>query len=241
MSTWVLLLREERDSHRAECHLAARRTLHYLGMRTGQSDSERERWPCSPRNTDSRGETSEPSGPSGRLLFDDSQLSSHLTTGDDISAPAENISCLTKITPLAAYQLTMEGQTQNKRTENHVKRVSCRANSLTNLSVISLILLISFTPPAWAGDISCQGIRYTYFNKGLDTSQIPPVPQQGKINFGLIIPEAQCNVVTSLCRQLIHRQADKYFSCHKEIFSKLFFLFTNFYLVWKYSLEECVH
>ena len=82
----------------------------------------------------------------------------------------------------------MSGQAQNKRTENHVKRVSCRANSFTNLSVISLILVISSTPPARAGDISCQGIRYTYFNKGLDTSQIPPVPQQGKNIFWLITP-----------------------------------------------------
>ena len=87
-----------------------------------------------------------------------------------------------------ASQLKMEGQTQNKRTENHVKRVSCRANSFTNLSVISLIFVISWTPPAMAGDISSQGIRYTYFNKGLDTSQIPPVPQQGELNFWLIIP-----------------------------------------------------
>ena len=28
--------------------------------------------------------------------------------------------------------------------------------------------------------------------------------------------------VTSLCRQLIHPEADKYFSCHKEKFSKIF-------------------
>ena len=74
----------------------------------------------------------------------------------------------------------MEGLAQNKRTENHVKRVSCRSYSFNNLPVISLVLVICFTPPAQAGDISCQGIRYTYFNKGLDTSHIPAVPQQGK-------------------------------------------------------------
>ena len=32
---------------------------------------------------------------------------------------------------------------------------------------------------ARSGDISCQGIRYTYFNKGLDMNDIPATPQQG--------------------------------------------------------------
>ena len=42
-----------------------------------------------------------------------------------------------------------------------------------------LLLLALLLPLARAGDISCQGIRYIYFNKGLDTSNIPRSPQQG--------------------------------------------------------------
>ena len=42
-----------------------------------------------------------------------------------------------------------------------------------------LVLLAVLLPLATAGDISCQGIRYIYFNKGLDTSDIPRSPQQG--------------------------------------------------------------
>ena len=73
----------------------------------------------------------------------------------------------------------------SKRTDNHVKRVSCRDSSMMTslglLSVIILTLALSSAPcHAAAGDISCQGIRYTYFEKGLDTSDIPAAPQQGE-------------------------------------------------------------
>ena len=74
------------------------------------------------------------------------------------------------------------------RTDNHVKRVSwCSSrHPTTSVSVISaltlvLVLVVVLGPSlATAGDISCQGIRYTYFNKGLDTSDIPAAPRQGK-------------------------------------------------------------
>ena len=72
------------------------------------------------------------------------------------------------------------------RTDNHVKRVSwCSSRpATTSVSVISaltLVLVLVLGPSlATAGDISCQGIRYTYFNKGLDTSDIPAAPRQGK-------------------------------------------------------------
>jgi len=42
-----------------------------------------------------------------------------------------------------------------------------------------LLLLAGLLAAARAADISCQGIRYTYFEKGLDTSDIPSKPQQG--------------------------------------------------------------
>ena len=70
------------------------------------------------------------------------------------------------------------------RTDNHVKRVSCCSSrpAPTSVSVILALTLVLVLVPslARAGDISCQGIRYTYFNKGLDTSDIPAAPRQGK-------------------------------------------------------------
>ena len=44
-----------------------------------------------------------------------------------------------------------------------------------------LLLLAGLLAAARAADISCQGIRYTYFEKGLDTSDIPTKPQQGEL------------------------------------------------------------
>ena len=82
---------------------------------------------------------------------------------------------------------TMAGQADTSaahRTDNHVKRVSCCSSrpATTSVSVISALVLVVVLGPslATAGDISCQGIRYTYFNKGLDTSDIPAAPRQGK-------------------------------------------------------------
>ena len=72
------------------------------------------------------------------------------------------------------------------RTDNHVKRVSCCSSrhpttSVSVISALTLVLVLVLGPSlAAAGDISCQGIRYTYFNKGLDTSDIPAAPRQGK-------------------------------------------------------------
>ena len=70
------------------------------------------------------------------------------------------------------------------RTDNHVKRVSwCSSrHPTTSVSVISALVVVLVLGPslAAAGDISCQGIRYTYFEKGLDTSDIPAAPQQGE-------------------------------------------------------------
>ena len=53
-------------------------------------------------------------------------------------------------------------------------------SSLSLFSVIILTLSSSDPCHAAAGDISCQGIRYTYFEKGLDTTDIPAAPQQGE-------------------------------------------------------------
>ena len=54
---------------------------------------------------------------------------------------------------------------------------SCRGS----LKLVALLALVcTLLPPAMAADISCQGIRYIYFNKGLDTSDIPRTPQQGE-------------------------------------------------------------
>ena len=49
-------------------------------------------------------------------------------------------------------------------------------------SRISWLVLLLLLLGAEAGDISCQGIRYIYFNKGLDTSAVPRSPQQGKFD-----------------------------------------------------------
>ena len=79
----------------------------------------------------------------------------------------------------------------SKRTDNHVKRVSCRDSSslITSLGLCLSVIILTLAPApcrAAAGDISCQGIRYTYFEKGLDTSDIPAAPQQGETN--IILP-----------------------------------------------------
>ena len=75
----------------------------------------------------------------------------------------------------------------SKRTyRNHVKRVSCRDSRgmMTSLSLFSVIILTLASDPcqAAAGDISCQGIRYPYFEEGLDTTDIPAAPQQGEFH-----------------------------------------------------------
>ena len=51
------------------------------------------------------------------------------------------------------------------------------------LNLVTLIALAQVIPTARGGDISCQGMRYVYFNKGLDTSDIPRSPQQGEQKF----------------------------------------------------------
>ena len=48
------------------------------------------------------------------------------------------------------------------------------------LKLVTLLALLCLLPSARGSDISCQGIRYMYFNKGLDTSSIPRTPQQGE-------------------------------------------------------------
>ena len=48
------------------------------------------------------------------------------------------------------------------------------------LKLVTLLSLLCLLPSARGSDISCQGIRYMYFNKGLDTSNIPRTPQQGE-------------------------------------------------------------
>ena len=163
--------------HRTESHLAGWRTilpghaqwLQRFREMTVQPKKYRQQW----RNHRARHTAV------SRCWSDDNN--GQLTDGDDISVHTQKIFCQTKIIVKSSRELKMEGLAQNKRTANHVKRVSCRANSLTNLTVISL-LLVTCSSPAQAGDISCQGIRYTYFNKGLDTSEIPATPQQGKSN-----------------------------------------------------------
>lgn len=64
--------------------------------------------------------------------------------------------------------------------DSHVKRVSVQTSNPRNRGSISLaVILVLGLPLVNSGDISCQGIRYTYFNKGLDVSEIPNNPQQG--------------------------------------------------------------
>ena len=48
------------------------------------------------------------------------------------------------------------------------------------LKLVTRLALLCLLPSARGSDISCQGIRYMYFNKGLDTSNIPRTPQQGE-------------------------------------------------------------
>ena len=50
---------------------------------------------------------------------------------------------------------------------------------------VTLLAFVCLLPTALGGDISCQGIRYIYFNKGLDTSDIPRSPQQGETSWWL--------------------------------------------------------
>ena len=49
----------------------------------------------------------------GQLLFDESQFSSHLTTGDDSSDPAEKIFCLIEIIDRAGLP-TQNGRANSK-------------------------------------------------------------------------------------------------------------------------------
>ena len=89
-----------------------------------------------------------------------------------------------------------------RRTDNHVKRVSCRDTSssmVTSLGLSLSVIMLTLGPcHAAAGDISCQGIRYTYFEKGLDTSDIPAAPQQGESI--IILPPSSVSVMTYYCR-----------------------------------------
>ena len=76
--------------------------------------------------------------------------------------------------------MAVQGQNtrETERTDNHVKRVCSNNTFLLQFTVI--LTLIGIMPSnVSAGDISCQSIRYKYFQKGLDTSDIPAAPQQG--------------------------------------------------------------
>jgi len=67
-----------------------------------------------------------------------------------------------------------------RTTYNHVKRVSCHRSTSSTSVISSLVCLVLIHPILVnAGDISCQGIRYTYHQNRLDTSEIPVAPQQG--------------------------------------------------------------
>ena len=79
--------------------------------------------------------------------------------------------------------MEVQGQCYSSRTDNHVKRVSCRRSSSKLHHHLSVIVLLSYVlvHVTEGADISCQGIRYTYANKGLDTSDIPVAPQQGEL------------------------------------------------------------
>jgi hypothetical protein len=50
-------------------------------------------------------------------------------------------------------------------------------NQLIVLLTIFQLLLVEL---AGAGEITCHGIRYTYYNKGLDVADVPKSPQQGR-------------------------------------------------------------
>jgi len=64
--------------------------------------------------------------------------------------------------------------------DNHVKRVSWHNTKVRDCGRMYLaVILLLALPLVHSGDISCQGIRYTYFNKGLDMNDIPATPQQG--------------------------------------------------------------
>ena len=65
------------------------------------------------------------------------------------------------------------------RTGSNVKRVSCLSDMATQV-VVPILLTVLLPNLAMAGDISCQGMRYTYINKGLDLKDIPRSPKQGK-------------------------------------------------------------
>ena len=69
--------------------------------------------------------------------------------------------------------------------DNHVKRVSWQlSRCIRDCGRMYLaVILVLGLPFAHSGDISCQGIRYTYFKKGLDTNDVPATPQQGKKGF----------------------------------------------------------
>lgn len=74
-----------------------------------------------------------------------------------------------------------QGQTSfAELADNHVKRVSWHNTKVRDCGRMYLaVILLLGLPLVRSGDISCQGIRYTYFNKGLDMNDIPATPQQG--------------------------------------------------------------
>jgi hypothetical protein len=66
-------------------------------------------------------------------------------------------------------------------------------------SWLLLLTLGLLLPAVGAGDISCQGIRYIYFNRGLDTRDIPRSPQQGRLTGRY--PDPRTDMVTGASRE----------------------------------------
>jgi hypothetical protein len=42
-----------------------------------------------------------------------------------------------------------------------------------------VLVTVIWVGVAGAGEITCNGIRYTYYNKGMDVADFPKSPQQG--------------------------------------------------------------
>ena len=61
---------------------------------------------------------------------------------------------------------------------NIVRRVWRQPADL-QLLVLGVLLLGTVVVVVEAGEITCHGIRYTYYNKGLDAADVPKTPQQG--------------------------------------------------------------
>ena len=87
--------------------------------------------------------------------------------------------------------------------------------------VVLGVLLMGTVVVVEAGEITCHGIRYTYYNKGLDAADVPKTPQQGNYS------------ISSLYLRLIQQSSNN----HSQLQPLIYTILLPFtYSIWLYTL-----